>query len=160
MIISYIHIMLNLNCRTSQVEYYPTCVKRNETDSSHTLFMIIYMRLQPIHRRSRRPLRGGWDRRQSQKDPVPALTNPGCFRVWFQDTWGTDGNSADSQPNPEDRPRKPSLSHSGFPGLIVTKGLPVIQWVRLSFQCKELRSCSHWEQPRNLKIKLKKKSYQ
>lgn len=55
---------------------------------------------------------------------MPALTNPVLLRVWSQDTWEPDGNSADSQPNPEDRPRKPSLSHSGLPGLIVTKGLP------------------------------------
>ena len=45
-IISYIHIMLNLNCRTSAGRILSHMCKKNETDSSHTQFMIIYMRLQ------------------------------------------------------------------------------------------------------------------
>lgn len=41
-----LHTMLNLNCRTSAGKILSHMCKKNETDSSHTLFMIIYMRTQ------------------------------------------------------------------------------------------------------------------
>lgn len=45
-IISYMHIMLNLNCRTLAGKILSHTCKKNETHSSHTLLMIIHMRIQ------------------------------------------------------------------------------------------------------------------